>query len=135
MYGMSVIVEAFQLAEQWGVVPLGTRGLAGEPGEDVVIGNIEQRLEPGELVLVERIERRIRETAHQEVHFAYAAMPSTKTQPSPAYVTVRSHEILARSQPVSSVPRDALRRAGTPYIAAPARCVIVADAQGRNAPE
>jgi hypothetical protein len=103
MYGMSVIVEAFQLAEQGGIVSLGARGLAGEPGEDVVIGHVEQCLETGELAFVKRVERRIRETAHQEVHFAYAAVPSTKTQPSPAYVSIRRHEILARSQPVVSV--------------------------------
>ena len=57
------------------VVRGGERGLAGQPREHVVIGQILQDLESVEVLLGQFADVRIGETAHDQVHFAQAAMP------------------------------------------------------------
>ncbi len=117
---MSVIVEAFELAEKGRVVRPRHWGLSDQPGEDLLVGEFHQLLERAKLAFIEARELRVRESPHQQVHFAHAAMPSTKTQPPPANLGVGKHELRALSLRRGDVPIDA----GRPYIARPARRVM-----------
>src|SRR5579872_2762674 len=54
---------------------------AGQPGKDVLIGNVEERLEGTELLGGHFGKLRIGEAAEEEVDLAHAAMPRAKAQP------------------------------------------------------
>jgi len=126
---MSVIVKPFQMTKKRRVEDRRNLCLIREPGEDVVVRDLQQLLEAPQILLLQLFDRRIRETAQQQVHFAYAAMPSAKAQPPAADFRVRRHEILAQLRPVTKSPEPARR----PYIAASMAAVIVARPQGRIA--
>jgi hypothetical protein len=119
---MGVVVESLQLVEERRIVIGRHRRLARQPGENILIGKFHQLLEAAKIGLIERRDRRIRECAHQEVHFANAAMPSPKTQTPPANLGVGKPDT-----PVLSLPAGgASSRSGRLYIAMASTRVIVA---------
>jgi hypothetical protein len=129
MERMGVVVELSQPAKQGRVVSAGQGRPARQPREEVLIGKVHQPFEAAKIGIVQRLDGRIREPAQQQVHFADAAMPSSKTQTPPANIGVGKHEILVLSQPASG----ASSRSGRPYIAMGAACVMSAAAQIRDA--
>ena len=106
------------------------RRLASQPGEDVVIGNFHELLEAAKIGIVQCLDRRIRKTTHQQVHFANAAMPSTKTQPPQANLGIGKHEFLVQWQAL----RGASGRFGRSYIAMAETRVIVTRKPSWTAP-
>ena len=115
-----MIVKALQLTEQGGIVILRHGRLPGEPGEDLLIGELQKLFEKAKLTLVEALKARIREASHQQVHLANAAVPRAKTQAPPANLRFGMHESRAFGVQVSGLPR----RATHPYIAKLAQRVM-----------
>ena len=66
-------------------IVLGRRfGPAGDPGEDVLVGHLEKRLETGEPGLVEPVEMRVGEASEQDIDLLHAPVPGAELQPPPA---------------------------------------------------
>ena len=54
---------------------------AGQPGKNILIGNVEKRLERAEFFYLKLAELRIGETAEKQIDLAHAAMPRAEAQP------------------------------------------------------
>src|SRR6476646_12119938 len=72
---------------------------SGKPGEDERVGQIEQMLEFVELRIVETRQRRIGETAHEQVHLAYATMPGAESDAAAADLAVHLRGTVGHMNP------------------------------------
>ncbi len=76
-----MLVEASELAEaikEAGIDAGRRRKLASDPAEYVRLGQVQQPLELGEVLVGHSLDLAIGEPAHDEVHFARAAMPGAE---------------------------------------------------------
>src|SRR5262249_35765308 len=60
--------------------------LAGDPGEQLAIRQLDQLLELGQLVRAEILDRDIGEAAHDQVHLPHAPMPGAEQELAPAHI-------------------------------------------------
>ena len=60
---------------------VGHRLLADDPGEDELVGDIEQRLELGQAGVVQFVEMSVGEAAEEQIDLAHAAVPAAEFQP------------------------------------------------------
>jgi hypothetical protein len=78
------MMEGIDTAQERHGRPIRRLPRTGQPGEDVLIGHVEKRLEGAELIAAKLGEMRIGEAAEKQVDLAHAAMPGAKAQPLPA---------------------------------------------------
>src|SRR5215475_12449059 len=98
-------MEIAQPAKQCGIVICRCGLHSVDPGEDLLIGNLEPALKLGKITLTQRGELRIGETAQHQVHFANTAMPAAIQQTTPTRIEALARQVRSGGHQMSPTPK------------------------------